>query len=167
MTFPQVSLIQCVYRMIKVSYAAAPFPVQDWNITITVNMKMEIVTMVTLNLLVGFVIMNGNQNFVDYYTCYYNKYFNVSSDMKHDEREAFVKDVVEDAIENSANIPSDNCVQWICDDRVIWTITRDGSSEVLSYYAQKNTSISSWQACLDDEAQEFMKRNYSFTSTGK
>ena len=41
------------------------------------------------------------------------------------------------------------------------------SLETVAYYAQPNVTISSWAQCLEDDAKEFVRRNYTETPAGE
>ena len=128
-----------------------------------------ILTLITILLLIETEIMaveDSKENLSEYYTCYFNKYFQRDPNSEDVQRDAFVDQVVNDALANDEPVPSGNCVQWVCDERVLWKISNEESIEVLAYYALQNNSISSWQACLDDEAEEFVRRNYTNVRAG-
>ena len=121
-------------------------------------------TLITFLLLIETEIMaveDSKENLSEYYRCYFNKYFQRDPNSEDFQRDTFVDQVVNDALANDEPVPSLNCVQWVCDERVLWKISNEESIEVLAYYALQNNSISSWQACLDDEAEEFVRRNYT------
>ena len=109
---------------------------------------------------------SSEDNLRKYYTCYINKYFQKDASSEDLQREIFVDQIVSEAIANKDPFPTDNCVEWICDDRVLWKISSNNSLEILAYYSLEQDFVPSWQPCLEDEAEEFVKRNYTHTRAG-
>ena len=106
------------------------------------------------------------ENLRKYYTCYINKYFQKDVNSNDSGTETIVEQVVEEAIANKDPFPTENCVEWICDPRVLWKISNNRSLEILAYYSLEQNFVPSWQPCLEDEAQEFVKRNYTQIRAG-
>ena len=106
-------------------------------------------------------------SFAQYYTCYFNNYFGIEPEEESSQRKAFVQKAVETAILENDPEPSVNCVEWICSDKVHMQVSKIDLLEILAYYASNDTTVESWQKCLNDEKDEFKRRNYTFSKVGK
>ena len=62
--------------------------------------------------------------------------------------------------------PSNHCVDWMCDEQVLWLRSMEDSLEIIAYYSTENTTIPSWAKCLRDDGKEFLKRNYTLINAG-
>ena len=109
---------------------------------------------------------SGINNFRSYYSCYFNKYFNLDPDAEDASRDAFVSGLLENALAAVEVSPTPSCVEWICDENLIWQKLVKESLEVWAYYAQEGSTVESWQRCLEDEKEEFARKNYSQHAVG-
>ena len=62
--------------------------------------------------------------------------------------------------------PSNHCVDWMCDEEVLWLRSMEDSLEIIAYYSTENNTIPSWSKCLHDDGKEFLKRNYTLINAG-
>lgn len=63
--------------------------------------------------------------------------------------------------------PSDSCVQWMCDQRVLAVGWSEAGLEIVSYYARRGTHVPAWHRCMQDEQIEFSRRNYTEHKAGR
>ena len=125
-----------------------------------------------------------HDNYRTYFTCYYNKYNNIeNSSLTNLERDGFVMYAVNESVgagyAGGASIcfsfsfvylrepsPSNHCVDWMCDEQVLWLRSMEDSLEIIAYYSTENNTIPSWSKCLQDDGKEFLKRNYTLINAG-
>ena len=107
---------------------------------------------------------SGIENFRNYYSCYFNKYFNIDPETVDTGRDDFVSGLLESAMAGVEIAPTLSCVEWICDPALVWDKVMHGALEVWAYYALH--TVQSWQHCLEDEKEEFARKNYTSHAIG-
>ena len=110
---------------------------------------------------------DGVDNFRRYYRCYFNKYFQIEDGGSNLERDAFVRELLKEALSNNEKAPSGACVTWICDTDLLWMIWMPRALEVWAYYAEVGNSIPSWKTCFQDRYEEFARQNYTSHPAGR
>ena len=56
----------------------------------------------------------------------------------------------------------------MCDPGVLWyQPSLSPSLDIVAYYSPVNVTVPSWFNCLQDDAAEFVRRNYSLTPAGE
>ena len=110
---------------------------------------------------------DGVDNFQRYYKCYFNKYFQIEDNGSNLGREAFVRELLKEALTNNEKAPSGACVEWICDTYLLWKIWKPGSLEVWAYYTEVGNIIPSWKTCFQDRYEEFARQNYTSHPVGR
>ena len=125
-----------------------------------------LVPMITLIKSQDLTESDGVANFQRYYKCYFNKYFQIDDNGENQGRDAFVRELLKEALANKEKAPSNACVQWICDTNLLWKIWKPGSLEVWAYYTEIGNSIPSWKTCFQDRYAEFARQNYTSHPAG-
>ena len=110
---------------------------------------------------------DGVANFQRYYKCYFNKYFQIEDDGSNLGRDAFVRELLKEALSSNEKAPSDACVEWICDTDLLWMIWMPASLEVWAYYTEVGNIIPSWKTCFQDRYEEFARQNYTSHPAGR
>ena len=103
-----------------------------------------------------------------YYACYFNKYFKLKPDENRFEadREIFVNYKIETSENEGEKAPTQSCVQWMCDPKMVWDWRKDAKLETWTYFAEPGDNIESWEQCFKDEEENFKKKNYTFSAAG-
>ena len=110
-------------------------------------------TLLTVALLLpgsGLREMGGVQNFRQYYGCYFSKYYqhqDPAMDTQHN-RDTFVSQLLAQALAAGSAAPCTACVEWMCDERLVWKIWMVGPVEVWGYYSNIGHNIQSWKHCF-------------------
>ena len=82
------------------------------------------------------------------------------------DRDMFVNIKIRSAEKDAENVPSQSCVQWMCDPDMVWDWRKEAMLETWTYFAEPGDNIESWDQCFKDEEDNFKRKNYTFSDAG-
>ena len=85
--------------------------------------------------------LNPEETFRKFYTCYFAKYFNLPADQVQPQLESIVDSTVKDFIDLGEKVPTQDCLQWICDEKLQWKRSMREGLEIWAYYAEKGSVV--------------------------
>ena len=97
-------------------------------------------------------------NFQQFYRCYFDKYFQIDSSEIKTQREAFVGEILKEALKNEAPAPTTACVDWMCDGGMVWKIWTVGSVDIWAYYTHLGNTIAAWDKCFKQRKEDFVNQ---------
>ena len=109
---------------------------------------------------------NAEETFRQFYSCYFAKYFSLPSGQAQPQLVSMVDTTVKESLELDKKVPTQDCMEWICDQNLQWKRTRTDRLEIWAYFAEEESVVDSWEGCYQDELEGFRESNYSVHEAG-